>query len=110
MKRISKKTLFNAFVAAQEELKYKAMMWDAWAAINDRIAAEIPVPYSIEYVMQRQEFSVMLFGPGGVVVPYADPPNLDRNGSLFQILAAALDAAKAHDAAKLDAPGQLPAP
>ena len=77
-------------------LAFKASMWDKWAAINDRIAAELPVRYEITYSLRRFDFAVLLWR-GDEMVPYPDPPDLDRNGSVFQILEAALEAAKAHD-------------
>lgn len=79
--------------------EFNAAMWCAWAAINDRISAELPVGYEVRYSMIRLDFAVLLVGPGDELIIYRDPPKLNRFGIVFQILEAALERAKEHAAA-----------
>lgn len=95
---------------AQAPILEAANMWRQWAEQQERIAEQMPDGYTIMLCMERSPETdphasgnwVDLVDDTGEQVEYADPEDLDSPGSIFRIIDAALAAAKAHAALKLN--------
>lgn len=84
----------------------QAGLWSAFAAVQDRIDAELPQGYTIALAWEKHDGQpgnyVLLEDADGNEVDYPDVPNPEAQGSFMRIILSALEAAKADHARRLN--------